>query len=123
MGVYHIVQMLYLLDMPKVERVSEKGYREMGRRTTGAGSGVRCGGFGFVKFADGVTMDICEAWSVHLGSFEGCSIIGNRGGIRMTGYSDQAALTPFSYHTTVCDLDLNCTVNLNEMDIRWQQLR
>nr|WP_194232026.1 hypothetical protein [Paenibacillus donghaensis] len=59
------MQMLYLLDMPKVERVSGKGYREM---------------------------DVDE---------------------------QRAQEAEFD----VEDLDLNCTVNLNEMDIRWQQLR
>lgn len=126
MGVYHIAQMLYLLDMPKVERVSGKGYREMeidAQRAEEAEFDVEELGLGFVKFAGGVTLDICEAWSIHLGSIEGCSIVGNKGGIRMPAYSNQAALAPFSFHTTACDLDLNCTVNLDEMDIRWQQLR
>lgn len=126
MGVYHIAQMLYLLDTPKVQRVSGKGYREMEvdpKRSQQAVFDVEELGLGFVKFEGGATLDICEAWSIHLGSIEGCSIVGTKGGVRMPAYSDQAILAPFSYHTTACDLDLNCTVNLDEMDGRWNQLK
>lgn len=126
MGVYHIAQMLYLLDTPKVQRVSGKGYREMEvdpKRSQQAVFDVEELGLGFVKFEGGATLDICEAWSIHLGSIEGCSVVGTKGGVRMPAYSDQAILAPFSYHTTACDLDLNCTVNLDEMDGRWNQLK
>jgi predicted dehydrogenase len=126
MGVYHIAQMLYLLGMPKVDRVSGKGYREMevdAVRGAQATFDVEELGLGFVKFEGGATLDICEAWSIHLGSIEGCSVVGTKGGIRMPAYSDQKILAPFSYHTTVCDIDLNCTVNLDEMDGRWRHLK
>lgn len=126
MGVYHIAQMLYLLGLPKVDRVSGKGYREMevdAVRGDQATFDVEELGLGFVKFEGGATLDICEAWSIHLGSIEGCSVVGTKGGIRMPAYSDQKILAPFSYHTTVCDIDLNCTVNLDEMDGRWRHLK
>ncbi|RXZ83650.1 gfo/Idh/MocA family oxidoreductase [Paenibacillaceae bacterium] len=126
MGVYHIAQMVYLLDVPKVQRISGKGYREMevdSRRAEQATFDVEELGLGFVKFEGGATLDVCEAWSIHLGSIEGCSVVGTKGGIRMPAYSDQAVLAPFSYHTTVCDMDLNCTVNLDEMDGRWGHLK
>jgi predicted dehydrogenase len=126
MGVYHIAQMLYLLDTPKVERVSGKGYRKMdvdAKRGQEAIFDVEELGLGFVKFDGGATLDICEAWSIHMGSIEGCSVVGTKGGIRMPAYSDQAILAPFSFHTTACDLDLNCTVNLDELDGRWNTLK
>ena len=126
MGVYHIAQMLYLLGTPKVARVSGKGYREMAvdeARGTQATFDVEELGLGFVKFESGETLDICEAWSIHLGSIEGCSIVGNKGGVRLPAYSDQTVLAPFSYHTTACDMDLNATVNLDEMDGRWNHLK
>jgi len=112
--------------MPKVDRVSGKGYREMevdAVRGAQATFDVEELGLGFVKFEGGATLDICEAWSIHLGSIEGCSVVGTKGGIRMPAYSDQKILAPFSYHTTVCDIDLNCTVNLDEMDGRWRHLK
>ncbi|GGG65104.1 Gfo/Idh/MocA family protein [Paenibacillus radicis (ex Gao et al. 2016)] len=126
MGVYHIAQMLYLLDTPKVERISGKGYREMDMDATRAGQAVfdvEELGLGFVKFEGGATLDIYEAWSIHLGSIEGCSIVGNKGGVKLPAYSDQAVLAPFSFHTTLCDIDINGMVNLDEMDGRWNHLK
>jgi len=126
MGVYHIAQMLYLLGTPKVTRVSGKGYREMALdpiRGPQATFDVEEIGLGLVKFESGETLDIYEAWSIHMGSIEGCSIIGNEGGIRLPAYSDQTVLAPFSFHTTMCDMDLNATVNLDEMDGRWNHLK
>ncbi|WP_144937904.1 Gfo/Idh/MocA family protein [Paenibacillus sp. 32O-W] len=124
MGVYHIAQMLYLLDLPKVERISGKTYQEMdmdAHRKAASGFDVEELGLGFVRFAGGVTMDIIEAWSVHLGGFEGGSVIGSKGGIRLPAYGpgDQK----FSYYTTRCDIDLDSTVDLNMMDLRWHRLR
>ncbi|MDQ6419636.1 Gfo/Idh/MocA family oxidoreductase [Paenibacillus sp. LHD-117] len=126
MGVYHIAQMLYLLDTPTVARISGKGYREMdvdAGRADQAVFDVEELGLGFVKFEGGATLDIYEAWSIHLGSIEGCSLVGSKGGLKLPAYSDQAVLAPFSFHTTVCDMDLNCTVNLDEMDGRWNHLK
>ncbi|WP_042167752.1 Gfo/Idh/MocA family protein [Paenibacillus gorillae] len=126
MGVYHIAQMLYLLDTPKVERISGKGYREMDMDANRAAQtvfDVEELGLGFVKFEGGATLDIYEAWSIHLGSIEGCSIVGNKGGVKLPAYSDQAVLAPFSFHTTLCDIDINGMVNLDEMDGRWNHLK
>ncbi|MEK8127631.1 Gfo/Idh/MocA family oxidoreductase [Paenibacillus filicis] len=126
MGVYHIAQMLYLMDTPKVLRISGKGYREIDmdpKRSQEAVFDVEELGLGFIKFEGGATLDVYEAWSIHLGGIEGCSIVGSKGGVKMPAYSDQAVLAPFSYHTTACDIDLNCTVNLDEMDGRWNHLK
>jgi predicted dehydrogenase len=126
MGVYHIAQMLYLLGTPEVARVSGKGYREMDVdpiRSRNTVFDVEELGLGFVKFADGATLDIYEAWSVHQGWIEGCSILGTEGGIRMPAYSDQTVMAPFSFHTTMCDIDLDCSVDLDMMDNRWRHLK
>jgi len=126
MGVYHIAQLLYLLDTPAVSRVSGKGYREMDQdpvRSQQAKFDVEEVGLGFIKFENGASMDIYEAWSIHLGSIEGCTIVGNKGGIRLPAYSDQSVLAPFSYHTTISDIDFNCTANLDEMETRWSRLK
>ncbi|GAA3404822.1 Gfo/Idh/MocA family protein [Paenibacillus hodogayensis] len=126
MGVYHIAQMLYLMDTPKVLRVSGKGYREIEmdpKRAQEATFDVEELGLGFVKFEGGATLDVYEAWSIHLGGIEGCSIVGSKGGVKMPAYSDQTVLAPFSFHTTACDIDLNCSVNLDEMDGRWNHLK
>jgi predicted dehydrogenase len=116
MGVYHIAQVLYLLDMPKVERISGKTYQQTDmdedRRRT-SGYNVEELGLGLVKFAGGITLDIIESWAIHLDPFEGGYIVGSEGGIR---------LQPFSYHATQCDLEMDGTFNINAADWRWHQL-
>lgn len=112
MGVYHIAELLYLLDLPKVERVSGKVYQEMDmdeERRAESGFDVEELGVGLVRFEGGLTMDIIEAWSVHMNRFEGSSLMGSKGGIR---------LDPFNYYTTSWDLDLDCSVDLDGMQGR-----
>ena len=117
MGVYHIAQMLYLLGLPKVERVSGVLYQETdmdpGRRAK-SGYNVEELGVGFVRFDNGATMDIIESWAIHLDAFEGSSIVGHMGGIR---------LNPFSYHTTLCDAPVDATFLLKDAEFRWHELR
>ncbi|QHT62468.1 Gfo/Idh/MocA family oxidoreductase [Paenibacillus lycopersici] len=117
MGVYHISQLLYLMGNPKVERVSGKTYQETAideARQASSGYNVEELGLGFVRFEGGLTMDVIEAWAVQLGNFEGSSIVGSDGGVR---------LNPFSYHATLCDLDMNATFDLGAMTFRHHQLR
>lgn len=116
MGVYHIARMLYLLGLPTVERISGKVYQETGmdaRRREISGFDVEELGVGFVKFEGGLTLDIIESWAIHLGGFEGSSIVGSEGGIR---------LEPFSFHTTFSDVEMNATFELDSVDWRWHQL-
>lgn len=116
MGVYHIAQMLHLLGQPPVERISGKTYQETGMdagRRASSGYDVEELGLGLVRFAGGVTLDIIESWAIHLGSFEGSSIVGSRGGIR---------LSPFSFHTTLHEMELNATFESDSIDWRWHQL-
>jgi predicted dehydrogenase len=116
MGVYHIAQVLYLLGLPQVERISGKVYQETDmdpRRREISSYDVEELGLGFVKCADGVTIDIIEAWAIHLDGFEGSYIVGSKGGIR---------LRPFGYFSTVADMDMNATFDLNSADWRWHQL-
>jgi predicted dehydrogenase len=116
MGVYHIAQMLHLLGMPAIQRISGKTYQETvmdaGRKAS-SGYDVEELGLGFVRFAGGVTLDIIESWAIQLGGFEGSSIVGNKGGIR---------LNPFSFHTTLQDMELNATFESDSIDWRWHQL-
>lgn len=101
MGVYHISQILYLLGNPKVERVTGKTYQKTdmnAARREESGYSVEELGMGFVRFAGDLTLDIIEAWAIHMDNFEGSSIIGSQGGIR---------LNPFSFHTTVADVPIS----------------
>jgi len=107
MGVYHIARMLYLLGNPQVLRISGKTYQEVDMneaRKTSSGYNVEELGLGFVRLENNVTLDIIEAWSILLDGFEGSSIVGSKGGIR---------LEPFGFYQSMGDLDLNSTVNLD----------
>ncbi|MFC1453502.1 Gfo/Idh/MocA family protein [Verrucomicrobiota bacterium] len=117
MGVYHIAQILYLLDRPEIVRISGKTYQETGMdaaRRESSGYDVEELGLGFVKCGDGLTIDIMEAWAIHLDPFESSSVVGAKGGIR---------LQPFSFHTTMSDVEADVTFQLEKTDWRWHQLR
>lgn len=116
MGVYHISRILYLLGRPAVKRISGKIYQKTGMdaaRRESSGYNVEELGLGFVKFAGDLTLDLIESWAIHLGGFEGSSIVGSQGGIR---------LDPFSFHTTLSDVEMNATFELDSVDWRWHQL-
>lgn len=126
MGVYHIAQMLYLLGNPDVQRISGKVYQEMEMqedRRQDSGFNVEEFAVGMVKFDHNITLDIMEAWSVHMGGFEGGSVLGSQGGIRLPSALTDQISQPFSFHSTVCDIDMDSTVDLAKMDLRWHRLR
>ncbi|MBS4204626.1 Gfo/Idh/MocA family protein [Lederbergia citrea] len=125
MGVYHIAQMLYLLDTPIPKRISGKVYQEMEMdpaRRDESGFNVEELALGFVKFENGLTLDIMEAWSVHLGGMEGSSIMGSIGGIRLSPFQGGPQPNAFSFHSTVCDMDFDSTVDLDAANYRWSTL-
>jgi len=112
MGVYHIAQVLYLLGMPKIERVSGKVYQETemdAARQAASRYDVEELGLGLVRCAGGVTIDIIESWAIHLDRFEGSCVVGSAGGIR---------LHPFSLHTTVDGMIADTTLDLDEAETR-----
>jgi predicted dehydrogenase len=115
-GVYHISQMMYLLGLPKVERISGKTYQELdmdAARRQQSGYSVEEIGLGFVRCAGGLTVDIIECWAIHMNQFEGSFLVGSKGGIR---------LEPFSYHNFTCDMETASTFDLTQSDWRWHQL-
>jgi predicted dehydrogenase len=117
MGVYHIARMLYLLGNPNVARVSGTIYQEMAMdetRRERSGYDVEELGLGFVRFEGGVTMDIIEAWAIHLDRFEGSTVVGSEGGVR---------LDPFGYFRSVGHLDLDSTADLGRFDYRLHNVR
>ena len=69
MGVYHISQILYILGIPKLERVSGMTYQEIGadpRALEGKKFEVEELGLGFAKYENGLTLDILESWAIHM---------------------------------------------------------
>ncbi|MBS3763336.1 MAG: Gfo/Idh/MocA family oxidoreductase [Planctomycetes bacterium] len=117
MGVYHIAQILYLIGLPEVERISGKIYQKLdmdAERREKSGYDVEELGLGFVKCEDELTIDIMESWAIHLDPFEGSCVVGTEGGLR---------LNPFSFHTTMSDVEADTTFDLNGTSTRWHRLR
>jgi len=116
MGVYHIAQVLYLLGNPQVETISGITHQEIpmypDRQKNGRYS-VEELGIGLIRLAGGITLFIEESWALHLGKGSaGSTVVGAKGGIQ---------LDPFSYHTTLADMELNATVDLRAAARRWHQ--
>jgi predicted dehydrogenase len=112
MGVYHIIQILYLLDNPTPLRISGKVYQETSmdpRRREISNYNVEELGMGFVRLEGDVTLDILESWAIHLDSFEGSYVVGSDGGIR---------LEPFGFFHSIGDLSFNSSANLDEFNYR-----
>src|SRR5829696_705106 len=106
MGVYHISQVLYLLGNPTVARVSGRTWQKTdmdAKRREKSGYDVEELAAGFVRFTTDVTLDLIEAWAIHLDPFEGSYVVGTKGGVR---------LDPFGFFKSVGHLDLNATANL-----------
>ena len=116
MGVYHIAGLLYLLGNPTVTRITGKTYQKTPmdpQREKLSGYDVEELGLGFVHFTNDVTLDIIESWAVHLDGFEGSSILGTLGGVR---------LEPFGYFHNVGDLEMNSTADLEQIAYRWKNV-
>lgn len=116
MGVYHIANLLYLMGNPEVVRIAGKTYQKTAIhpvRRKMCNYTVEELGLGFVTFQGGVTMDIIEAWAIHLDGLEGSCIVGSEGGIR---------LSPFGFFQNLGDMEMNSTVNLPLARRRWNML-
>ena len=117
MGVYHIAEVLYLLDNPKPERISGKTYQETEidpGRLASSGYDVEELGIGLVRLEGGLTLNIIEAWAIHLDAFEGSYVVGDKGGVR---------LRPFGFFQSAGDLDLSATADLGSFNFRQQNVR
>jgi len=114
MGVYHIGQVLYLLDNPAVKTISGATYQKTAmyedRRKKGKYD-VEELGIGLARLEGGVTFFIEEAWAIHLGGTDGSKIAGTRGGLTLG--------PPLAFHTTESDLELNATLDLAAAEYRW----
>lgn len=125
MGVYHISRMLHLMGNPTPLRISGQIYQEMAMdeaRRASSGFDVEEFAAGFVKLEGGLTLDIAESWSIHLGGFEGSSVVGSEGGIRFPGSTGTGDVTPFTFHSTIADLDFDGRVDLDLAELRRKRL-
>lgn len=115
-GVYHISLMLYLLGLPKITTITGATYQKTamheGRRKS-SNYDVEELATGFIRFENDLTLDLFESWAVHLDRMEPCTLLGAKGGVKF-------GPDVFSYHTTLGDMELDCTGDLQTIDTRWR---
>lgn len=96
MGVYHISQLLYLMNLPKVKSVSGRIYQELdmpAEQRKISNFSVEELGTGYVKFEGNLTMDIIESWAIHGGPFPASALYGSKGGLRLSAPDGKEGLT------------------------------
>jgi predicted dehydrogenase len=116
-GVYHIAVMLYLLDNPKALRISGRTYQETSMdpaRQQTSGYDVEEFGLGLVHLEKNITLQVSEAWAMHLDQLGGSYVVGSKGGIR---------LKPFGIYRSLGDLDLNVSTDLDAFEYRLHNVR
>ena len=114
MGVYHIGQMLYILGLPKLERVVGKCYLEPPRNEQlleGREFGVEDLGLAFATFENGLTFEFMESWALNVDEPGDSFIAGSKGGLRFT--SRPGMWNPMPQP----DLKLITTVNDQDIDV------
>ena len=115
MGVYHIGQMLYILGLPKLERVVGKCYLEPPRNEKlleGREFGVEDLGLAFATFENGLTFEFMESWALNVDEVGDSFIAGSKGGLRFTSRPG----SPFNPMPQP-DLKLITTVNDQDIDV------
>ncbi len=116
MGVYHIAQLLYLLDNPKVSRISGKTYQQLEMdeaRRLSSGYDVEELGLGFVRFEGGVTLDIIEGWALHIDRLQGSTLFGSKAGL---------CLEPFGFFKSYGAVMTSGSVDLGAARFRWDNV-
>jgi predicted dehydrogenase len=117
MGVYHISEILYLLGNPNPSRISGRTFQKMPMdevRRASSGYSVEEIGTGLINFENGATLDILEAWAMHLDSLESSFVLGSNGGVK---------LRPFGLFQSHGDLDINGGAELSSAAYRRRKLR
>ena len=113
MGVYHISQILYLLGNPTIHRISGKTYQKTPMdesRRKNSNYDVEELGIGLVRFANQMTLDLIEAWAIHLDNFESSYVVGSKAGVK---------LSPFGFFRSIGHLNLDATTDLERAKFRW----
>ena len=111
MGVYHIAMMLYLLGNPGVTRITGKTYQKTAMdeaKRAESNYDVEELGLGFVRLDGDLTLDIIEAWAIHLGGFEGSSLVGTKGGVRLNPLSSE----PLQWYRDVQGVQTDSALNV-----------
>lgn len=116
MAVYSLGRLMYLLGMPEVESVSGMTYQETGMyqdRREISDYNVEELGLGLARMSGGLTLSIESSWAIHSGPPVGDSLMGSKGGVR---------LDPFAYYTTIGDMEMDGTFDLESANWRWNQV-
>jgi predicted dehydrogenase len=115
MGVYHLISTMYFLGNPDVLTISGATHQEISMyddRRASSGYDVEELGLGFVRLSGGISLAIEESWAMHYEDSESTKILGSQGGIR---------LHPFKFFTTVADMEMDATFDLDTANWRWHQ--
>jgi predicted dehydrogenase len=115
-GVYHIAQLLYLLGNPSVERVTGKTYQRLemdAERRAHSQYDVEELGVGFVRLVGGATLDIIEAWALHVDALDASYVFGSKAGVR---------LQPFGFFKSYGHLNLDAGLDLSGAKVRWDSV-
>ncbi|MFA9380464.1 MAG: Gfo/Idh/MocA family protein [Acetanaerobacterium sp.] len=115
-GIYRLSQMLYLAGISEVKSISGKTFQKVDMyedRKISSGYNVEEMGLGFVRFRNDMVLDMLEAWAAHFSSTEDSMLLGNAGGLR---------LNPVTYYSTVNDIEMTSTPDLDLVDTRWHRV-
>lgn len=116
MGVYHISMMLHLLGATEVETISGATHQAIPMyedRRASSNYDVEELGLGLVRLAGGITLSIEESWAMHYDSTESSKVLGSLGGVK---------LNPLTYFSTVADMEMDGTFDLERVDWRWHAI-
>ena len=122
MGVYHIAQMLYILGLPKLERVTGMCYLEPPRNEKmleGREFGVEDLGLGFAAYENGLTFEFMESWALHVDDVGSSFIAGSLGGLRFTNEEVRCRNWPapgLKYITTKDERDIDIDLRVNDYE-------
>ncbi len=115
MCVYHTARMVYLLGNPDVLTVSGSTFQQLDMyedRRESSGYDVEEFGLGLIRLAGGMTLFVEEAWAVNQPSGGSHQIFGSKGGLQ---------LDPFTFYTTISDMEFDAKADLDAIDWRWHQ--
>jgi len=114
MGVYHISRLLYLLGVPKVERISGEVYQEIAMdslRQKESGFNVEELGVGFVKFSNRLSMDIIESWAINAEEFPNSMICGSEAGLSIGSFKSLKYISEVSGFPMLSEVELDSEIN------------
>ena len=115
MAVYHISLILYLLDNPAILTVSGGTHQQIDMyadRRQSSGYDVEELGMAYVRLEGGISLWVEESWAIHQDAAPGDRIMGTKGGLK---------LDPLSYFTTMSDLEMDATFDVERANWRRHQ--